>query len=190
MELEQRVKALEYEIKILKNEIQRTLLEIQEQVLLHYYPALRSDESAPSEAIIQSLDQARQKQASGANSPAPTGVKQVTLEQIRAAQGQAPDVEAQKEAVKQQLVEWVRESAVMIGGARVGKMLEVSARKSILPSEFKEALRQLIPPDKAPVSNQAAAANAIRVALKLQQILGRGENAPEVLALVEEAGLG
>ncbi len=29
MELEQRVKTLEYEIKILKNEVQRTLLDIQ-----------------------------------------------------------------------------------------------------------------------------------------------------------------
>ena len=190
MELEQRVKALEYEIKILKNEVQRTLLEIQEQVLLHYYPALRADESVPSEAIIQSLEQARQKTASVANPAAPTPVKQVTLEQIRAAQGHPPDLEAQKEAMKQQLVEWVRESAVMIGGARVGKMLEVSARKNILPSEFKEALRQLVPPDPEPVSNQAAAANAMRVALKLENVLGRGENAQEVLALVEEAGVG
>jgi len=38
--LEQRVKTLEYEMKILKNQIQRTLLDIQEQILIHYYPTL------------------------------------------------------------------------------------------------------------------------------------------------------
>jgi len=62
--LEQRVKNLEYEIKILKSQIQRTLLDIQEQVLVHYYPELRSeadgelDEGAAQEfAAVQ-----RQKQ--------------------------------------------------------------------------------------------------------------------------------
>ena len=54
MELDARVKALEYELKILKNEIQRTLLDIQEQVLIHYYPSLRSDDSTPpAEAVTQ-----------------------------------------------------------------------------------------------------------------------------------------
>lgn len=48
MELEQRVKALEYEIKILKNEIQRTLLDIEEQILSHTYLELRSEEPPPA----------------------------------------------------------------------------------------------------------------------------------------------
>jgi hypothetical protein len=46
VELGQRVKTLEYEMRILKNEIQKTLLDIQEQVLIHYYPALRTEESS------------------------------------------------------------------------------------------------------------------------------------------------
>lgn len=49
MELETRVKTLEHEIKILKNDVQNILLEIQEQVLNHYYPALRAEEVAPAE---------------------------------------------------------------------------------------------------------------------------------------------
>ncbi len=54
MELDARVKALEYELKILKNEIQRTLLDIQEQVLIHYYPSLRSEDTTPPvEAVAQ-----------------------------------------------------------------------------------------------------------------------------------------
>ncbi len=62
MDLEQRVKALEYEIKILKNEIQRTLLDIQEQILVHYYPALRSEEAGPSDGTIQAMEAVRAKQ--------------------------------------------------------------------------------------------------------------------------------
>jgi hypothetical protein len=43
--LEDRVKALEEEMNVLKNQIQATLLEIQEQVLMHYYPSLRGQAS-------------------------------------------------------------------------------------------------------------------------------------------------
>ena len=60
-QLEQRVKTLEYEIKILKNEVQRTLLDIQEQILVHYYPTLRSDNEGPSEGTIQSIEEIREK---------------------------------------------------------------------------------------------------------------------------------
>ena len=89
MELDQRVKALEYEIKILKNEIQRTLLDIQEQVLIHYYPTLRSDDSLPPEAIAQAFSAKQAAAASSAAVPAPAptpipAVKKVSLEDIRA----------------------------------------------------------------------------------------------------------
>ncbi|MCA9901947.1 MAG: hypothetical protein KC433_27400 [Anaerolineales bacterium] len=40
MSLEDRVKELEEELKVLKNEIRATLLDIEEQVLVHYYPSL------------------------------------------------------------------------------------------------------------------------------------------------------
>ncbi len=69
MELEQRVKTLEYEMKILKNEIQRTLLDIQEQILVHYYPALRADGTEASEGLIQAMDALRAKQGTGPTAP-------------------------------------------------------------------------------------------------------------------------
>lgn len=69
MELDQRVKALEYEVKILKNELQRTLLEIQEQILVHYYPSLRADESTPSEGTIQTIEALRAKIGGQASAP-------------------------------------------------------------------------------------------------------------------------
>ena len=47
MDLEKRVQALEQEVEVLKNQIQATLLDIQEQILTNTYPSLRSG-SMPS----------------------------------------------------------------------------------------------------------------------------------------------
>ena len=61
-ELEGRVKTLEYEMKILKNEIQRTLLDIQEQVLIHYYPSLRmEDEGGSPPGVLQEFNSIQEK---------------------------------------------------------------------------------------------------------------------------------
>jgi hypothetical protein len=49
IQLEQRVKSLEYEMKILKNQLQRALLDIQEQILIHEYPELRGERRAAAE---------------------------------------------------------------------------------------------------------------------------------------------
>ncbi len=62
-ELEQKVKVLEYDVKALKSEFQRSLLDMQEQLLIHYYPSLRADDTSPTEGVIQSLQQIRQKRA-------------------------------------------------------------------------------------------------------------------------------
>lgn len=75
MELEQRVKALEYEVKILKQDLQRVLLEIQEQVLIHYYPSLRADDTKPSDAIVQTVDNLRTKLAAAPPPAKPDGTK-------------------------------------------------------------------------------------------------------------------
>jgi hypothetical protein len=61
MSLEQRVKTLEYEMKIMKNEIQQTLLDIQEQILLHYYSSLRTKEQAPAGILKQSVEEIQRK---------------------------------------------------------------------------------------------------------------------------------
>ncbi|HXF61174.1 MAG TPA: hypothetical protein VNK95_06135, partial [Caldilineaceae bacterium] len=59
MKLETRVERLEHEFKILKNEIQATLLEIQEQILTHYYPALRGEENTAPEQFQTMMDSQR-----------------------------------------------------------------------------------------------------------------------------------
>lgn len=58
MSLETRVETLEHEFKILKNEIERTLLEIQNQVLVHYYPTLRAEDAAPPKDLLPLLESA------------------------------------------------------------------------------------------------------------------------------------
>ena len=75
MDLEQRVKTLEYEIKILKADVQRTLLDIQEQVLVHYYPALRTEEEKPSEGTIQAIEALRSRQTPRPTEPTATAAE-------------------------------------------------------------------------------------------------------------------
>lgn len=58
MSLETRVETLEHELKILKNEIERTLLEIQNQVLVHYYPTLRAEDAAPPKDLLPLFESA------------------------------------------------------------------------------------------------------------------------------------
>jgi len=115
MELEQRVKVLEYELKILKNEIQRTLLDIQEQVLVHYYPSLRAEETKPSDGTIQAYAALKARQPAPASpksipvapsdNPAPP-IKPVTLDEIRNAQNEiAAEPAAQDEPSAQNMFE-------------------------------------------------------------------------------------
>jgi hypothetical protein len=75
MKIENRVEALEVELKILKSEIQVTLLEIREQVLNHYYPELRAEEpSRPTLAAKSSDPRSRTRTAAdfSPSAPAPT----------------------------------------------------------------------------------------------------------------------
>ena len=61
MELEQRIRSLELEMKILKNEVQRTLIYVQEQVLLDQRPVL-TIESKPSNAKVRAIEPLRAQQ--------------------------------------------------------------------------------------------------------------------------------
>ncbi len=87
MALEDRVRALEDEIAILKGQIHSTLLEIQEQILFHYYPDLRAKDSASSDTAAPAL---RGHGAPAAASFA--GVQRISLDEPEPAPGeeQAP----------------------------------------------------------------------------------------------------
>lgn len=210
-QLEQRVKSLEYEIKILKNEVQRTLLDIQEQILVHYYPSLRAtEESAPTDGIVQSIESIREKkqQLAGASSPPEAQeasgspeVRQVSLEGVQAAQGENPvspeggapvQPEGQDDQARIMVLSgWVSSTAQKIGGERTAQLIQVCAGKGILAPDLESPLLRLtglISGDNVP--EQVAVNDILSAILKLNELLGREANVDEALSIMEEAGFG
>lgn len=201
MELEQRVKALEYEMKILKNEIQRTLLDIQEQVLIHYYPSLRTEETAPSEGVIQALESVRAKRRDAPQETPDLPIKKVSLDEIRAEQEESdalpeentsaqPGTGTDKDAVVR-LSGWVSSTARKIGGERTGKLIQAYTGRGIIPPDLESPLLRLvglISDDDAP--RRVAVNEILKALLQLNELLGRDSNAEEALSLIEEANLG
>lgn len=201
MELEQRVKALEYEIKILKNEIQRTLLDIQEQILVHYYPALRSEESAPSDGTLQAIEAIRAKQVNLAPPPSvPVPVaKKVTLDEIRATSNAtaapqpavaSPSAPVGDQAVMVKLSGWVSDSAAKLGSERTTKLIQTYIDKGILSIETKDVLLRMASLNKEAAPEKVAANEILAAILKLDEMLGRAADIEEALAVIEEANLG
>jgi hypothetical protein len=200
MELEQRIKTLEYEFKILKNEIQRTLLDIEEQVLIHYYPTLRTEDSAPSEGIAQAVEALRARQAAESG-PTPTvpAARKVSLEDARAEQSvktvppsaAAPaSRKGMDQATMVKLSEWVSSSAHKIGGERTAKLIETSTNHGIMAPELKDVLKRLASLNKEAPPEKVAVNQVLGALLKLYELMGRAANVEEALALIEEAQLG
>ena len=204
-QLEQRVKALEYEMKILKNEVQRTLLDIQEQVLIHYYPTLRAEEETPTEGILQSLEAIRLKKQASGKSPNPPGaqpeVKMVSLGDVKAGQEETPgslegEVSSPSEGGEDQsrimeLSGWVSNTAQKIGGERTGRLIQACTNKGIIAPDIEGSLLRLtglISVDSAP--EQVAVNEILGALLKLNDLLGRGSDIEEALSIIEEANLG
>lgn len=195
MELEQRVKTLEYEFKILKNEVQRTLLDIQEQLLVHYYPTLRAEESAPSAATVQAFEAVRGKSVPVA-APAPVAmpppvsaptpiVKKVSLDQVRETQGEMGATKNQA-----QLLQWSVRAAAKFGSVRVKDLIEVYSAKADFPADLKTGLIEMAMLGQHAGPPQYAVNDLVQEMLKLDALLGRVMDAEASLAMIEEAKLG
>ncbi len=204
-QLEQRVKALEYELKIIKNQVQRTLLDIQEQVLIHYYPSLRAEEETPTEGILQSLEAIRREKQAAGEAPNPPGaqpeVKMVSLGNVKAGQEETPgslegEVSSPSEGGEDQsrimeLSGWVSSTAQKIGGERTGRLIQACTNKGIIAPDIEVSLLRLtglISVDSAP--EQVAVNEILGALLKLNELLGRGSDVEEALSIIEEANLG
>jgi len=206
MTLEQKVKTLEYEMKILKNEIQRTLLDIQEQILVHYYPSLRTEESVPTEGIVQSVESIREKkqQLGGTTEVVTTEVRQVSLEDAktmpkgknggwRMENGETgvPPEGGDDQARIMALSGWVSSTAQKIGGERTAKLIQVCTSKGILAPDLENPLIRLtglITGDNVP--EQVAVNEILSALLKLNELLGREARVDEALSVIEEGGFG
>jgi hypothetical protein len=170
MTLEERVKALEDELSILKNQIQSTLLDIQEQILVSRYPTLRSQDPA-SGGTRPPCDNGSHRRA-----PAFAGVQTVflkdqeqeaTLEQealqealdteeaaeasdsalTSSGRSPAPQAAAAGKASAAPLAElttWVGSSVERIGKERTRKAIEIYAQGGYLAAETKDMLLQLL----------------------------------------------
>ena len=152
MDMEQRVKTLEQEVKILKNQIQKTLLDIQEQVLLHYHPALRPEESG---AIgFAAADSAKLNDNEYTDIPltrpnAPL-VRQVSLADLRttpepvAPSKPTPPMNHQDLNSFSALSAWVAQSVGQVGGERTRKILALRAAATGIPHQIHNTLNELI----------------------------------------------
>lgn len=159
MELEQRVKTLEQEIKILKGQIQRTLLDVQEQLLIHYHPSLRIAENAPAEGVPVArtlVDAESDTPKSKIPAPIISQVQKVTLDDIRKGQtngsgipksqlllqpAAAPGPEADGFS---RLAEWVDGNVSKLGVARTKKLVEIRLHSGGLKPEVAETLLQIV----------------------------------------------
>jgi len=192
MELDQRVKALEYELKILKNEIQRTLLDIQEQVLIHYYPALRTDDTTPPADAIAQLSRAQSSPVSPA-APAAAPVvatKKVSLDDLRSTPMAAPVTAGIDQSTMIRLAEWVNDTIHKLGSGRTARLVETYVGKGILDASTQVVLLRLTSLNKEPDPERVAVNDVLTCLLALDEALGRTPNVDEALILMEEANLG
>jgi hypothetical protein len=193
MELEQRVKTLEYEMKILKNEIQRTLMDIQEQILVHYYPSLRREEDTPSDGIVQTFESIQAKKGPAEEtSPAPQA-KKISLEEVQAMEGEAsPPAEAEiSQDGLMHLSGWVTKAVKKMGGERTRKLVQAYTEKGFVTPKIEGFLLKLTamsneeaPPEKVEMKE------TLSTLMELNKLLGLEADVETALSLVEEADLG
>jgi hypothetical protein len=193
MELEQRVKTLEYEIKVLKSEIQRTLLDVQEQVLIHYYPNLRSeDRTAPKSAAPAAMpvlleDDPRDPPLER-RSAAPI-VRQVSLDQVLTKQGGLPRDNGEISGMSQML-EWGLNSAATMGANRFKQLITVCETRGVLSPDLRDMFLRIALLNRRAAPETIGVPEMSEVVLQLDSILGRTPDIQEALELIEEAQLG
>jgi hypothetical protein len=189
VELEQRVKALEYEMKILKNEIQRTLLEIHEQVLVHYYPSLRTADGDPPESMVKATELLRLKPPPEPIEEPPL-VRKVSLEEIRGIEEDPPIALVSPPVKMGKLMEWGLNAAAQIGTSPTNKIIELFARKGFIDPNTKDVLLQVSPLNRRTPPAELGVGDILRVVLKLDELLNRESDIEETLTLIKEANFG
>lgn len=167
MEIEQRVKTLEYEMRILKNEINRTITEIQEHILAQYTA----------------------QAAAAAKPPEATPVlKPASLTEIHQVQGELADEEQQ--ALLKRLEAWAKGNIERVGSGRVGRLVTLFDERGFLQDAERRLLVELVATheDNGPI--KAPLTQVLDMVLKLDELVGRTADGEEALQIIEEANLG
>lgn len=168
--MEQRVKTLEQEMKILKNQVQKSLLDIQEYLLGQKYATLRPEEVEETAVSSPRLM---------ANEDTVPRVRQVSLADLRAhpvtplpmpPTSVAPPLPLSLAPAHEDtflpLVEWVAESIRKIGPDRTRQLLTIRAKTGSLSAEMQNTLEQLI----ALYATNETTADMTETAVLLQQL--------------------
>jgi hypothetical protein len=193
IQLEQRIKSLEYEMKILKSEVQRTLLDIQEQILVHYYPTLRAEDASPSKDVVQTFESLRGRRGEVQQDEAqPLPVtKKISLEEAKTVQTLPSAAGEPEQGSLVELSKWVTDGVASLGKKRTIQLLEAYAVRGFLTSDFKSVLVRL-----ASLSNENQPPKEISVnemlnaLMELDGLLGRHASPEEAISLIEEVGIG
>lgn len=178
MELEDRVVTLEHEIKILKNEIQQTLLDLREFLLTTTYPELNGEETSDNmDALVRDEEESvsrlgitpsKEEGGSGGRSRrSDTEAGTVSLGTRR-----PPSLTA--------LMAWAGESVQRIGKERTLQALKAWASSGHLAKETEKLLAQLIA-----MSEDEEPTEKVRVQDILQVLMALGELLGEDMTLAD-----
>lgn len=194
MELEDRVKALELELKVLKNEIQNTLLDIREQVLALYHPSLTATETTRVDVEPPRAGSVVATQSPAAASEDGSDSEDRDLFDRSVAAEIAPPSQQERTAprpapagdntVLAKLAEWTSRTMKRIGGEQTGKLIQIYARGGYLTSEITGLLQQLILlSDEEDSTEDVDIKDLLDALLELNQVLGLEDDLAGVLSL-------
>lgn len=193
MDLEQRIKKLEDELKILKNQIQTTLLEIQSEVMSHYYPSLRADEEEPQEVrakpVLAPLPEPTpplevlvdEEEEEEVAELAPVKVQKVSLGEVRqrgAPRGPAVQAAAQPApstdlTMLAKVSKWAGNSVARIGREHTTQLLERCAQDGYLDPQMLQSLQFVVSlgSDEGPAKEDVPVEEVLNALVELTQVL-------------------
>lgn len=172
MDLEERVKQLENELKLLKNEVQRTLLDIKEQ-LIGGYLALPQHPSAR---------RAQEKTSGGQERPNPP----VPEKEAKLLEGGGDSVDLSTVIT---LGSWLMERARKFGTDHMMAVLELYGLTGRLPAKTKEPLAQLIRSHERYKDSDLSPQDYTALLQELNDMLaGSATNRNELLNLLRSRG--
>jgi len=192
VELEDRVTTLEHELKILKNEIQQTLLDLREFLLTATYPELSGEDSGEEQDRFGRTTGAFSAREVGAVSR--LGAIPSTEEEGRTNGKVHPDspqerqdppvgVRERREPNLAALMAWASQSVQRIGKARTQQALEAWTRSGHLSEETKDLLVQIIAmsEDEEP-TDKVRMQDILHVLMALSELFGEDMKLTDALS--------
>ena len=190
MDVEHRVKVLEDELKILKNQIQNTLLDIQGELSI-----LGSTEkqAVASSLALESLSVNEMQNAVGV-AVAPTSISRSAQANVREvatptlrtgtpaslSPGPSQSVDL---AMFARLLTWVKTTVDQVGSEAVRQALDVAATSGQLPAVMQASLQTLLPP--ADGHTKADIGTVLPVYMELNALLAPGAQMTGPVTLME-----